>query len=216
VDVAFKGEPLKILDFDIECRPLSWYGGDWVTKEVTAIAWAWVNDSKPKVTSIILGDPFLVEDMGEGLGVYRHTTVRDILEAFVPVYDEADMVTGHFIRGFDLPVLNGALFELEMPLLSSKLSHDTKGDLKKFSGLSKSQENLGATLGLDHPKVSMNQDKWRRVNRGEADAIREVKERVEGDVLQHIEMRRALLDRGMLGYPRVWNSTPTRSPKYVP
>jgi hypothetical protein len=33
--------PLRVLDFDCEARPLHWISGDYVSKEITAIAWAW-------------------------------------------------------------------------------------------------------------------------------------------------------------------------------
>lgn len=37
----------RILDFDVECRPIAWYGGDWVTKQPTAIAWKFVGERGP-------------------------------------------------------------------------------------------------------------------------------------------------------------------------
>ncbi len=193
MELVFEGRPLRILDFDIECRPLSWYGGDWVTKEVTAIAWKWVGGRKA-AKAVILG---------------RDGDVIDLLQSFQEVYNLADMVTGHYIRGFDLPVLNSAHVEEGLLPLADKLTHCTKGDLVKFQGLSKSQENLGATLGLRAKKIGMNQDDWRRVNRGESEAIARVEKRVLGDVKQHVEFRKALLDQGLLGRPKVWSSTPT-------
>jgi hypothetical protein len=33
------------------------------------------------------------------------------------LYNAADIVTGHYIKKFDLPILNGALFEHGLPLL---------------------------------------------------------------------------------------------------
>lgn len=77
-------EPLNILAFDCECRPLSWYGGDFVSKEVTAIAARWVSDPKSKTDVWLLGD----------------VTPFDMLEGFVALYDYADIVVGHYIRGF--------------------------------------------------------------------------------------------------------------------
>ncbi len=109
----------KILHFDVECRPLSWYAGDWVTKEVTAIAAQFVGGKK--MYCWLLG---------------QHSP-EQMAEEFVALYDKADMVSGHFVRGFDLPVINGMLFDLKMPFLSDKLSSDTKNDLIKFQGLSK-------------------------------------------------------------------------------
>jgi hypothetical protein len=193
--------PLRVLDFDCECRPLHWIGGDYVSREITAIAWAWIDTPQLDPTVVLLGE----------------ITLPEMLNAFLTVYDQADLVTGHFIRGFDLPLINSALVEQQMPALGDKMTHDTKTDLMKFSGLSKSQENLGASLGLVHPKISMDQKKWRAANRLEPEGFTYVRERAAGDVLQHIEMRQRLLDLGYLSPPVKWQSkSDTALPTYQP
>jgi DNA polymerase elongation subunit (family B) len=205
---AFSGVPMRILDFDLECRPLSWYGGDWVTKEITAIAWSWC-DSRAITCVALNEDPDLFNgDLKADLS--------SMLYNFMAAYEAADMVSGHFIRGFDLPVINAACAELGLPTLGDKLTQDTKGDLIKFSGLSKSQENLGATLGIRSPKISMSQEDWREANRLTPKGVAKTKRRVIGDVRQHKEMRLELIKRGLLGRPKVWSATPTAGGKYVP
>lgn len=184
--------PLRVLDFDCECRPLHWIGSDYVSREITAIAWTWIEDPQPAPTVVLLGE--------------NGMTVRGMLERFVADYQRADIVTGHFIRGFDLPLIASALVENQMPSLEDKLAHDTKIDLVKMSGLSKSQENLGATLGLDHPKIQMNQHRWRSANRLTPEGFEFVRERAAGDVLQHIELRQRLLELGYLAPPVKWES----------
>jgi len=191
---------LRILDFDCECRPLSFMGGDWVTKDITAIAAKFIGE-RGKPTVWLLGEDEPV----------------DMLEGFRAMYDAADMVTGHWIVGFDLPLVAGAMTEFGLAPLSSKLAHDTKSHLIKRHGLSSSQENLGAMLGLEHPKVQMDQAKWREANRLTKEGLRFTRERVAGDVLQHIELRQRLIDAGYLGPPRMWSSgAATRSLEYVP
>jgi hypothetical protein len=191
--------PKAILDFDIECRPLSWYGGDFVTKEITSIAWAWIT-KRPKVEVVLLT---------------QENTVADLLEVFLPVIRSADVVTGHFIRGFDLPLIQGACVETEMQLLGPTMSQDTKLDLMTFQGLSKSQENLGALLGLRNPKVGMNQATWREANRLTPEGITLTRDRVTGDVRQHIEMRQRMLDLGILGPPKLWTPGGAAEEVYV-
>jgi hypothetical protein len=180
---------MRVLDFDIEARPLHWISGDYVSKEVTAIAWAWC-DAPEQVTCYLLGE----------------TEPIEMLQAFVAAYNQADMVTGHYIRGYDLPMVNGALSEYCLPALGDKLSQDTKIDLIRRQGLSGSQENLGSMLKLDHPKVSMNQTRWRSANRLTPEGFAFVRERCVGDVRQHIEMRQRLLDLGYLSAPVKWRS----------
>src|SRR5688500_5946844 len=79
--VTVRHRPLRVLDFDVEARPLHWISGDYVSKEITAIAWAWT-DAPHDVTCYLLGD----------------TDPVDMLRAFLVAYDAADMVTGHYIR----------------------------------------------------------------------------------------------------------------------
>src|SRR4051794_15706557 len=104
----------RILHFDIENRPLSYWFNDMTTSEITAIAASW-SDQK-RVYSWIMEKP---EDLPY------------ILEEFVKMYNEADIVTGHYIRRHDLPIVTTALSEFGMSPLSPKDTSDTKLDLKK-------------------------------------------------------------------------------------
>ena len=196
--VKVAARPMRVLDFDIENRPLSYLGSDFTTAEVTAIAWAWTDS--PDVTVYLLGEHEL----------------SDILQRFIAAYEQADMVTGHYIRGHDLPMINGALMECRMPPLPDKLVQDTKVDLMRSKGLSLSQESLGAMFRLDHEKVVMNQSKWRAANRLTPEGLAEVRHRVTGDVRQHISLRKELLALGYLAPPQMWRSGAGRTDTYVP
>ena len=185
--------PTRILDFDIENRPLSYYGGDLTTAEITAIAWSWADEER--VTCYQLqgfDDEFK----------YR----PKMLAAFVTAYDAADYVTGHYIRKHDLPLINGALVELGWPTLSPKLTIDTKLDLVKWSFQTqpKSQQELALTLGIEAPKVQMSQQDWREANRLTPAGLAKTRERVVGDVRQHKLLRLELQRRGLLREPKVW------------
>jgi hypothetical protein len=186
--LRWTAKPGRVLDFDCEARPLHWYGVDFVSKEITAIAAKFVGEKGEHVWLLGQDDPV------------------DMLEGFRELYDQADVVTGHYIMGFDLPLISGAMTEYGLPKLGGKLAHDTKVHLIKRHGLSSSQENLGAMLGLKHPKVQMDQQRWRAANRLTAEGLRMTRERVVGDVRQHIELRQRLIDLGYLGPPRVWGA----------
>jgi len=198
LQIKVSARPMRVLDFDLENRPLSYLGSDFTTAEVTAMAWAWTDEPK-NVTVYLLGE----------------TELPEILSAFVAAYNEADMVTGHYIKGHDLPMVNGALMEFGMAPLNEKMVQDTKCDLLSAKGLSKSQESLGAMLNLDSPKVTMNQAKWRAANRLTPEGLAHVRERVTGDVRQHIELRAKLLELGYLKPPRIWKSGMAQ-PDYTP
>lgn len=201
--IRLRRRPLRVLDFDIENRPLSYLGSDFTTAEITAIAWAWVDD--PSQATCYLLDPTRGTD-----------SAVEMLRAFVTVYDQADMVTGHYITGHDLPMLNGALTEYGLPALSDKMVHDTKVHLIKRKGMSGSQESLGAMLNLEHDKVKMDQAKWRDANRLTPKGRALARERVIGDVQQHIEMRAKLLELGYLAPPKLWKSGSAKLEAYTP
>jgi hypothetical protein len=190
---------MRVLDFDVEARPLHWISGDYVSKEITAIAWAWT-DAPDNVTCFLLGE----------------TAPITMLQAFYEAYAQADMVTGHYIRGYDLPMVNGALTEYQLPTLPDKLSQDTKIDLVRRQGLSGSQENIGVMLGLEREKVKMDQRSWRDANRLTPEGREKTRQRVVGDVRQHIEMRDRLLRLGYLGAPVLWKGGSAPAEAYTP
>lgn len=200
--MKFTGEPLRWLDFDVECRPISYLGQDYTTGQITAIASCWVVDGEPSDLDVRV----LTKD---------ERSYGRMIKWFLDRYNQADGVTGHYIRGFDLSVVNGALLDLKLPPLSDKLTHDTKSDMLKRKYMSVSQENLGELFGLDAPKVLMNTPRWRLANRLTTEGVLLTEERCVGDVVQHVELRNALMDAGWLGSPRVWRSGGGSTPKYV-
>jgi hypothetical protein len=191
--------PMRVLDFDIENRPLSYLGSDFTTAEITAIAWAWC-DQPDDVTCVLLGEVDPVE----------------MLQRFVAAYNQADLVTGHYITGHDLPQINAALMEYRLPTLRDVLVQDTKTQLVRRKGISGSQESLAAMLLLEHDKVQMNQIKWRAANRLTPEGLALTRERVVGDVKQHMEMRQKLLDLGYLSAPVIWRGGTAPVEPYSP
>lgn len=180
---------LKVLDFDIETRLVGFYeAGRFAPKgsEPTAIAGSFVGSDEMHVWT------------------QPDYSVEEMLLFFTELWDEADIVTGHYIRKFDIPILNGNLFERGYPLLGQKDVQDTKVDLKEFSGLSKSQENLAQMLETFEAKYKMNDAKWRDATRLTDSGVKETYNRVTNDVVQHKALRAALLEAGVLNPPTLW------------
>ena len=121
---------LRILDWDIENRPLTYWVPDMPTAQITSIASMWVGDHDS-----LRVDYMLLPDSTED-------DERAMLGRFIERYNEADMVTGHYIRRHDLPITNAMLYELDLPLMKAKLSCDTKLDLFKKADLPATQEFL--------------------------------------------------------------------------
>lgn len=185
------GSKLRILDLDIENRPLSYLGQGFTTSEITAIAYCW--DGEPKSMECWL------------LSRTDQYTAIEMLERVYEKYCDADMVTGHYIKMHDLPHINGALLEYGMSPLPEKLVCDTKMDLiKKGDIFSASQENLCAMFGLKEPKIHMNAVLWREANRLTPAGLEATYKRAVGDVLQHMALRKELVKRDLLKAPKVW------------
>lgn len=186
IRVKIKHKPKSILHFDIENRPLSYLSKDYTTAEITGIAASFAGSNTIHCWLLGLDDP------------------KNMLLGFKKLYDETDIVTGHYIRKHDLPMINGALLELQLPPLGEKLTSDTYLDLIKRQGISASQENLAAMYRLPVDKYSMNQAQWREANRLTAEGIDQTRMRVMNDVMQHKALRKRLCEAGALKPARMW------------
>jgi hypothetical protein len=178
---------VNILDFDIENRPLTyWYEGH-PTVEITSISSCWAHDlGSMHVDLLGRDDP------------------KQMLINFVDRYNDADIVTGHNIRRHDLPIINGALMEFGLPQLSSKMTIDTRWDLRKKGDIPASQEYLLDLFNIPIQKFHMSQHSWRKANRLSDEGIAITEQRVSSDVLGHMMLRNKLVELNLLGAPKVW------------
>jgi hypothetical protein len=180
----------RVLDFDIETRRIGFHSAGKFSPdgcEPVAIAAGWADEEQVYVWTLADSKPFQM------LANFRH------------LWNMAGIVTGHYIRKFDLPIINGALLEHGLPLLSPKLTQDTHGDFVRVAGMSKSQENLSLMLRTGSKKVHMADNDWRQIARLDPDAMEQCRARVKGDVVQHKQDRLALLAAGALKAPKVWS-----------
>ena len=176
----------RVLDWDCENRPLSYLGGDFTTPELTVVAWKMLPRGDMRVTA---------------LGVHDMATM---LGSFCQAWDEADLVTGHNIIRHDIPLINAMLLEAGLPSLGCKLVCDTWAHLKKRAPGFASQENLARMLGVKAPKIGMSMVGWREANRLTPEGIEKAMARAVGDVRQHTQLRRKLLELGWLRPPKLW------------
>lgn len=181
------GRRLRVLDFDTECRPMHY--SEWrAESQITGIAWSWVGEDK--VHCVVLQQNLANE--------------RDMLLEFLDAYNQADVVTGHYIRKHDMPLLNEHAIRLGLPPIKPVLTSDTQADMTKIKGLGKSQENLAVTLDLAADKHHMTGAQWRVANALTREGQAGTRKRVVDDVLQHKQLRQELLDRGWLKSPQMW------------
>ncbi len=183
----------RALTCDIENMPLTYYAPDYPTALITAIAWAFSDEPK-NIQVRAVTDPRNAAEYAA------------MLSDFVKAYDDADMVTGHYIRKHDLPIINGALIEVGyVGGLGPKMTSDTKMDLVRFSNIPKSQEFLEAMLGTATQKFNMTQADWREANRFTEAGVAKTIKRVTSDVKGHMQMRAELIERRLLKAPRMWS-----------
>lgn len=184
----------RVLGFDIENMPLTYYAPDYPTARITAIATMWEGDRKSLHVCYL--DPF------------GHTTggcsPEEILTHFVERYNQATLVTGHYIRKHDLPHINAALVDAGMNSLGSISTSDSKDDLVRMTGLPKNLEYLIARLEIKTPKKHMTQLDWREANMFTAKGLAGVQKRVGDDVIGQLQLRQALIKKGYLKAPRLW------------
>ena len=179
----------RVLDLDIETRLVGFHKGGRFNPdgcEPIAIAWSFYNSQRVESRQLGVDAP------------------EQMLLDFVAAFHAANMVTGHYLRKFDLPIINAALAERGLPLLGPKLVSDTKLDLKNISGISKKQENLAEMLALAESKYHMTDVQWRKASRLTPDGITETARRVRKDVRQHKLLRAALVQAKLLNPPKVW------------
>lgn len=191
-------ETVRILDFDLENRPLAyWYDGE-TTSEITAFGWKWT-DERHVQTMLLRPDGDFVSD--EGAVIPREMAYQ----LFAAELASAGLVFGHNIRRHDLPMLNAGLLRLELPPLRPMLTSDTCRDLPKRGGLSYSLENMVAMYGIKGSKYTMSQPMWEDANRLTDGGVALARKRVSSDVILQERLRAKLLDLRLLGAPRVWS-----------
>jgi len=179
---------LRLLTLDWECLPGHWIGSDYTSRIITALAWSW-SDSPDRID----------------VKTHYDNTRVDMAETFRILLENADVVTGHWVTGFDLPVGNGARLRENLPPLQGVVwASDTKAHLSKTSGRSLSQQNLAASLGCKAPKIQVTLKDWEEFNLRTAGYREAGEERVVGDVKQHMEMRAKLIKLGWLTSPQRW------------
>lgn len=190
IQVTVRTRPRRILDFDIETVAAGFADPDWVPQKITCVAWSWIDSDV--VESAVCGPAGIF-----GRPERRAKMLRPLLDAF----RQADMVTGHNIIRFDLPVVQAEVMRLGLPSLPRMLVQDTMR-LHRAKGFKKGQDNLEALFGTGQQKLQLNWQEWQDAY--DEDGWRTIRARAETDVVGHKQIREALLERGYLKPPTVW------------
>lgn len=178
------------LDFDVETVAAGYADPAWVPSHVTAWAYSWTHQKKIHSAVLPVAQLFDREAKAE--------FIRPLLDAL----RAADVVTGHNIRRFDLPILLTESMRLPgLERLGPTLSQDTI-KVGRTKGFKKGLDNLAELLETMTAKKALNWEQWDRAY-GEGD-LKTVRQRVRGDVKMHKEVRLQMRERGWLEAPRIW------------
>jgi len=199
IRATFRTRPTRALCFDLESRPSAFWFGDKTTSEITAFGWKWRDEPKPHAL-LLTKDGDFRDDAG------RTVSATAAYRAFRLALGTADLVYGHNIRGFDLPMFQAGLLRLQLPTLPQLRTTDTLKDYPKRRDMSASLENLAALYGLgDGGKLHLSNRDWEQANRLTPDGVEKAHARVVSDVLLQEKLRDRLLELGLLRPPRAWN-----------
>lgn len=188
----------RILCFDLESRPSAyWYDGN-TTAEITAFGWKWQGSDVE--TLLLKANGRFVNQHG------RTFSAEQAYRKFRSVLLEADLVFGHNIRGFDLPLFQAGLWRLQLPLLPKiGRTSDTLKDIPRRKDMSASLENLAELYQLDDDgKLHMSIMAWEKANRLLPAGVEKACRRVASDVLLQERLRLKLLEIGLLRKPKAW------------
>lgn len=194
---------LAILDFDFESKPL-WFWYDKPTAVITSLSYMWSfggSISHDSLTTTIAT-------------LHSKDAYVEWLENVSDLFSRADILTGHNIDRFDLPLLQAQLMRFGMPSLGTMRTQDTMR-LPKKRDMSASQESLinykaldlKCPIGMPIYKDHLSIPQWEDAAMGWDDSV--LIERPSSDVHGHAHLREKLIELGYLAAPKLWK--PSRS-----
>lgn len=185
-------QKLSILDLDAETVAAGFADPDWVPQKITCVAWSWIGEEEVHAR------------VCTPLGLFGKPELRK--KMLIPLLDAiqaADILTGHNLMRFDLPVINSECMRLGLPVLPDKLVQDTMR-VAKSKGFKKGQDNLGRLFGVKAEKMALDWQAWQDAY--DQQGWETIIERCKGDIIQHKEIRDKILAQGYLKDLALWES----------
>jgi DNA polymerase elongation subunit (family B) len=179
----------RILDFDTESLAAGFADPEWVPQKITCAAWSWTDEEHVEVR---VGNPHTF---------FTPRARARMLKPFVAALLEADIITGHNIIRHDLPVINAECLRLGLGSLPSLMVQDTIR-VAKTKGLKKGQDNIARLLCVPEEKMALDWQAWEDAYAKKGWPT--VADRCMSDVVQHKQLRAAMLDAGWLKDPVSW------------
>lgn len=193
------GGPQRVLDFDFESKPL-WFWWDKPTAVITSLSYMESVGGAVNHDSL-RSEVAPLETRDQYTEWVQH--VADLLSSY-------DLLTGHNIDRFDLPLLQAQLMRSGLPGLGRLMTQDTMR-LPKKRDMSASQESLinyaslraVCPIGMPIYKHHLSIPEWEDAALG-WDEKGILTERPTSDVHGHAHLREVLIEKGYLAPPRLW------------
>lgn len=183
-------DSLRILDFDLETLAAGYADPAWVPDKITCISASWVGE-----------DEVHTWITGQQAWWSREGRARTVLRPFYEFLSQADVVTGHNLKRFDLRVFNAEAMRCGVEPVRKILVEDTMAILRA-KGFKKGLDNIAVELGIPERKKSMSWAEWDLAY--EDPSWAEVIERCESDVRIHKQIRVEMNRRGWLKPVTTW------------
>lgn len=191
--------PLTVLDFDFESKPW-WFWYEKPTAIITSVSFMWSVGGVP--------DHDTLTNSIAPLGTRQEYT--DWVTYVKGELLGADILTGHNIDRFDLPLLQASLMRVGLPGLPPMRTQDTMRLLKRRD-MSASQESLinyaalkaKCPIGMPIYKHHLSIPEWEDAAMG-WDESGLLNERPTSDVHGHVHLREVLIEKGYLAPPKLW------------
>lgn len=179
----------RLVVVDVENKPGTYGPGDFTHAKLTAIGWMPVGAERKKMRSPV---------EGRVLRRWDPESMVDVAAEFREVWNEADRIVGHNFRRHDVGILNGWLYGLGLPLLSSKPIIDTYLDQPKLRGISRSLENLGERWECPVKKPHLPEHVWEAAYDGVPWGVERMLHRVMADCVVNEWLYHELARKGLL------------------
>ena len=194
-----EGRKLLVRDFDFESKPL-WFWYEKPTAVLTSISFMDSVGGQPDHDSLTT----------EVAPLDTREQYVDWLRHIYVVLTTADILTGHNIDRFDLPLFQAQLVRQGLPALPTLTTQDTMRLVKKRDA-SASQESLinyvalkaTCPIGMPIYKHHLSIPEWEDAAMGWSDEV--LIERPMSDVHGHVHLREVIIEKGYLSAPRAWN-----------
>lgn len=188
--MQIRTEPKGVLAMDTEVANRWWWYDGKSTNRLMMFVGQWVGELDIPFGWILLPDILfksrsIIADYA-GMPVVKREQGLQLIRSTI---EDADVLVGHNLTGFDIGTINGELKILNMPLLPERVVVDTHKGSRPVIGQSMSLANRLSRLPGTVEKPHVDPVVWEAAfNEFDPDALREVWIRAVTDVQGHIDL----------------------------